>query len=943
MKRVAMHTLLAPMICLLLVASPLVSAEGQPALHQQGPRTVAKPSAASFAKALLPFVENQGQVQPEVSFYTHTFAGTVFVSAHGITYALPDMGSSGRPRRGVAIKEKFLPQGALRPRGMAKSAAVVSYFVGDKKDWRSHVPTYDGVDLGEPWPGIQVELRAYAKNLEKSFHVQPGAHVESIRIGIEGAKTIRVNEEGLLLLETELGPVAMSRPVAYQQIDNLRKPVEVAYVVNGTSYGFAVGSYDPKSVLVIDPLLASTFVGGDATGGFGDRAEAIALDAAGAVFIAGRTDRSDYPTTTGAYDTSINGGLDVVVSKLDSSLTSLQASTFIGGSADDEARAIALDPFGNVFVTGGTTSSNYPTTPLALDTTYDGGVENSFVSKLNNGLSMLLASTFVGGNSADDRAVDIAINAVGEVYVAGLVQDPNFATTPLAYDTSFNGIGDVFVAKLDNNLTSRLAATFLGGSLFDTGGHLAFDGSGNVYVAGNTESSDFPTTLGAYDTSFNSTGFRADAFVSKLNNGLTMLLASTFVGGSDHDGALDIALDSAGNVFIVGQTFSSDFPTTAGAHDTSFNGGFDDGYVSKLDGNLSSLLASTFIGGSGSEFARAVGLDAGTVFVAGTTSSSDFPTTSGAIDTSLGGSHDGYVSRLSSNLASLLDSTFLGGSSIEELTDLVLDASGLGIVFVTGLTSSSDFPVTPGAYDTTFSPSDLFVSKLAFGPPPPSFVLDHFKCYKVDKEDRKFTKRTVTLVDQFGDAKAEVVKLMEFCNPVRKKKDEEITEISHEDAHLKIYEINDTMTEEKRNVSVTNQFGRQLLQVEKAELLLVPAAKGRLGPNRDLNHFKCYKVGREDPKFEEGRVDLRDQFVNESVLVHKPRYLCNPVDKNDEGITRTRGRDHLIYYEAKGDKEKFTVNTRDQFSRRGGERLELGKSETLLVPSNKRLLENQEK
>ena len=307
-----------------------------------------------------------------------------------------------------------------------------------------------------------------------------------------------------------------SKPSAYQEINGKRVDVAAAYTLLSNPqyvYGFNVGSYDKKETLIIDPLLASTFIGG----GDWDCGRSIALDGGGNVYITGETCSSDYPTTLGAYDESHNGRCDVFVSKLDSSLSSLLASTFIGGSSNDYCgRSIALDGDGNVYITGETSSSDYPTT-------------------------------------------------LG------------------AYDESYNGNGDVFVSKLDSSLSSLLASTFIGGCYLERDNSIALDGDGNVYITGYTDSSDYPTTPGAYDESFN---VGDDVFVSKLDSSLSSLLASTFIGGSHGDGGRSIALDGDGNVYITGETWSSDYSTTLGAYDESYNGS-NDVFVSKLDADLS--------------------------------------------------------------------------------------------------------------------------------------------------------------------------------------------------------------------------------------------------------------------------------------------------------------------------------------------------------------------
>jgi uncharacterized repeat protein (TIGR02543 family) len=574
--------------------------------------------------------------------------------------------------------------------------------------------------LGEVWSGIEVKLKATQKTVEKLFYVKPGADPSKIVVEVDGAEGLKLSKDGEIIIKTGLGDLKLSKPSAWQEKDGKKLPVEVSYKLIGKNrYSFEVAKADPSLPIVIDPLLASTFIGGSGNDFVG---YSIALDSSGNVYVTGSTYSPDYPTTAGAYDRSYNGGSsDVFVSKLSNDLSQLLASTFIGGSRDDFGNSIALDSSGNVYVTGFTVSSDYPTTSGAYDTrcgtdgTCDGGFADVFVSKLSNDLSQLLASTFIGG-SRDDFGNSIALDSSGNVYVTGFTFSSDYPTTAGAYDRSYNDYGDVFVSKLSNNLSQLLASTFIGGSGFEHGFSIALDRSGNVYVTGDTSSPNYPTTSGAYDRSYNGS---VDVFVSKLSNDLSQLLASTFIGGSRNDEARSIALDSSGNVYVTGFTFSSDYPTTSGAYDRSYNGGSSDVFVSKLSNDLSQLLASTFIGGSARDVAFSIALDSsGNVYVTGWTDSSDYPTTSGAYDTRCGtdGTCDGgfadvFVSKLSNNLSQLLASTFIGGSRDDFGNSIALDSSGN--VYVTGRTYSSNYPTTSGAYDRGYNGySDVFVSKL---------------------------------------------------------------------------------------------------------------------------------------------------------------------------------------------------------------------------------------
>jgi len=581
----------------------------------------------------------------------------------------------------VAVKERFLSEQVLRATGLDKSDAIVNYFVGEKERWRSNIPTYLAVNLGEVWSGVDVELRAHGKNVEKIFNVKPGANVGDIRLAFEGVGSLKVSEDGELLLETELGTLAMTKPFAFQSIDGVQRHVDVSYFVQGNTYGFEVGSYDPRYTLIIDPLLASTYIGG---GGL-DFANAIALDNSGNVFVAGLAS-SGYPTAGSPFDSGHNGSIDVFVSKLNSDLTLLLASTFLGGSGDDTAFGIALDNSGNVFVAG-EAESGYPTAGSPFDSGHNGGFD-VFVSKLNNDLTSLLASTFIGG-SGDETAFAIALDN-SDVFIAGEAES-GYPTAGTPFDSGHNGGFDVFVSKLDSDLTSLLASTFLGGSGREEANAIALDNS-DVFVAGGAESG-YPTAGSPFDSGHNGS---FDVFVSKLDSGLTSLSASTFIGGSGEDIAFAIALDNS-DVFVAGQT-GSGYPTTGGAFDTSFNGKRD-GFVSKLDSGLTSLSASTFLGGSEPDAVFGIGIDSsGNVFVGGRVLSLDFPTTSGAFqETYGGGGWDGFVTKFDSSLASLLASTFIGGPFNDETFALTLDNSD---VFLTGF-AEKDFPTTTGAFQET--------------------------------------------------------------------------------------------------------------------------------------------------------------------------------------------------------------------------------------------------
>jgi hypothetical protein len=673
------------------------------------------------------WVKNEGQWDERALFSAPGYFGTTWIAKDGELLHVAvkkeeckeqTTKTKACPSKSWVISERWVGGKVQTITPEEELPTKVSYFIGnDPSKHRSNLPTYRYVSLGEVWSGIEVKLKATQKTVEKLFYVKPGADPSKIVVEVDGAEGLKLSKDGEIIIQTGLGDLKLSKPSAWQEKDGKKLPVEVSYKLIGKNrYSFVVAKADPSLPIVIDPILASTFIGGSGYEG----AHSIALDSSGNVYVAGFTYSSDYPTTSGAYD----NGSDVFVSKLSNDLSSLLASTFIGGSGYEGARSIALDSSGNVYVAGYTKSSDYPTTSYAYDTSYNGGYADVFVSKLSNDLSSLLASTFIGGIRYEE-AHSIALDSSGNVYVAGLTYSSNYPTTSYAYDTSYNGgDADVFVSKLSNDLSSLLASTFIGGSDEEIAYSIALDSLGNVYVAGYTYSFDYPTTSGAYDTKCGTDETETetetetcngnDVFVSKLSNDLSNLLASTFIGGSGPEVAYSIALDSSGNVYVTGLTYSSDYPTTSYAYDTSHNGGYADVFVSKLSNDLSSLLASTFIGGSGEEVAYSIALDSsGNVYVAGFTTSSNYPTTSGAYDTSYnGGDADVFVSKLSNDLSSLLASTFIGGSGEEVAYSIAL--YGSENVYVAGYTASSDYPTTSYAYDTSHNGgyTDVFVSKL---------------------------------------------------------------------------------------------------------------------------------------------------------------------------------------------------------------------------------------
>lgn len=402
--------------------------------------------------------------------------------------------------------------------------------------------------------------------------------------------------------------------------------------------------------------------------------------------------------------TSRSTGSDVFVTKLNPAGTAIIYSTYLGGSGDDFGYGIALDSSRNVYVAGSTQSTDFPVTAGALKETHPSVDSDVFVAKLDPAGSSLIYSTYLGG-SGDDFGYGLDVDGSGNVFVAGLTYSALFPTTPNAYDTTYNGSGDAFVARLNSTGSGLVYSTFLGGARLDEAQDIAVSG-GSAYVTGATASLTFPATVAAYDPVRNG---GIDAFVTRFNTTGSGLIFSTFLGGSGDETGHALAVEAGGSAHVTGETTSANLPVTPGAYDTTYSGS-GDAFVAGLDATGSNLLYATYLGGSGTDRGFGISLDGGNnACLTGLTTSWDYPTTPGAYDTTYAQT-DVFVTRLQAAPARLLYSTFLGGGSPDEGRGISLDSHGNA--YLTGVTSG-EFPTSPGAFDSSASvPRDAFVAKL---------------------------------------------------------------------------------------------------------------------------------------------------------------------------------------------------------------------------------------
>lgn len=479
--------------------------------------------------------------------------------------------------------------------GVERLPGRSNYFIGnDRRKWRANVPSYSKVKYKNVYSGIDLVYYGNQQELEYDFIVSPGARPGLISMTFEGMRRMQIDSNGDLLLDTAEGQARHHKPKAYQEIAGRRKEVAASFLINERrEVSFVLGEYDERLALVIDPVFSySTFLGGNSS----DAIRGIAVDSAGNAYVTGETASTNFPVTANGYRTVHSGGFnDVIVSKLNPTGTALLSSTYLGGNGFDSGLDIAVDSSGKAYVTGSTTSSDFPTTPGAFQTVRRGG-DDFFIAKVDtnppacspqtkenpfNCVEALVYSTFLGG-SANDFVNAITIDASGNAYVVGYSDTFNVAdypTTPGAFQTTghlFNPDG--VVTKLNPTGTGLVYSTYLGGGRSQTSfgddsvSDITVDSQGNAYVTGATDSPTFPTTPGSFQPactncgSFNNSSEAIiDGFVTKLNPTGTALLYSTYLGGNQQDFGVAIEVDSAGNAYVTGGVFSVDFPTTPGA------------------------------------------------------------------------------------------------------------------------------------------------------------------------------------------------------------------------------------------------------------------------------------------------------------------------------------------------------------------------------------------
>ena len=662
------------------------------------------PLSAKLGALPMRFEPNVGQFDERILFLGRAPAYNLFLTRDGATLGLRTK-HAGVVVDTSVLRMRVVGERPVQPSAFERLPGSSNYVVGsDPSKWRTGVEGYARVRYSNVLPGVDVDYYgAGGQRLEYDVVLAPGADPNGVTLAFEGASSIELDARGAAHLAVHGGGEVVQPPPFAYQLDaaDRRQRVDVRYVLHEGGLGFAIGQFDPRRALVVDPTLVySTYLGGSGS----DGAYGVAVDASGATYIAGTTSSTNFPGASFPASDGA-GNYHVFVTKLNPIGSAIVYSTYLGGNGNDFANDLAIDSAGEAFVVGATSSTNFPIA-TTLQSGYGGGSFDGFITKLSTAGSVVF-STYAGG-SLNDQAEGVAVDGAGEAFVTGLTFSTNFPTASPLQGVNLAASGTAFVAKLNAAGSAFIYSTYLGGSTQDAANAIAIDSAGEAYIVGSTSSSNFPTS-GPLQT--NNRGGPGDAFVAKLNATGSAFVYSTYLGGSEPDTANAIALDAAGEAFVVGSTASANFPTASPLQSTL--GGPEDAFVAKLNSAGSALVYSTYLGGSAADYGNSVAVDATSeAFVTGYTSSIDFPTAS-PIQGNNAGKEDVFVTSYNAAGTALLYSTYLGGSDNDLGNRIVVDASGNAVVVGELGAGSTNFPTVSPIQGTEAGSDDALVVKIA--------------------------------------------------------------------------------------------------------------------------------------------------------------------------------------------------------------------------------------
>lgn len=667
---------------------------------------------------IIKFTENKNQWDKTILYRAQLDGGVLFLEKDGFTYNFYDkeavsethfasQNKNERNNKNSKIYQAITPtkSHAFRMTFVNSELSVetsanqpthdyCNYFIGNNKSkWASNVKNYGEVNYKNIYKNIHLQVLGLQNSIKYNFYVAPQADVTEIELLYEGVSAIRIDTEGALRVKTSLNELLEQHPFAYQWAGNKQIQVPCEFVLEGSSvhFNFPKG-YDKSKELIIDPVLVFAATSGSTASNFGHTAT---YDADGNLYSGGIAFGQGFPTTLGAYDTVFNGGdEDVVITKYDATGTFLQYSTYLGGTSDEIVSSLIVDAQNNLYLYGVTGSSDFPVSTNAYDKSFNGGLyyvphpsngntfnngTDIFVAEFNATGAFLLASTYIGGSGND---------GVNSNNVQALIAIPGqsglFSAYPL--DSLQYNYGDYYRGEID------------------------LDKTGNIVIATSTRSGDFPIVNG-FDKTL---GGQQDAVVFKMNNNLSQLIWSTYLGGSDNDCANALVIDDSSNVYVTGGTRSSDFPATTGAKQTVFGGGKADGYITKIKADGSAKIYSTYWGTSAYDQCYFVQLDKkNNVYTFGQTEGA-MPVTGSVYNNPNSGQ---FITKMNDSLSNVIFSTVFGnGNGIPNIspTAFLIDnceniyVSGWADGFNTNRPSTTGMPVTSDALDGTTQGYDFF-------------------------------------------------------------------------------------------------------------------------------------------------------------------------------------------------------------------------------------------
>ena len=708
--------------CLLLglvvaIATPLALAASIPnrlAAHDPAHGASAHAAAAArqaYGELPIAFEPNQGQADAAVRYFSRGPGYSLYLTQ---SQAVLSLRSNDNDNATAAVIRLGFDGANTSPRiaGIAPQQAHSNYFTGRRA--MRDVAHFGKVGYSDLYPGVDLVYYGNQGQLEYDFVVSPGSDPSRIALDFNGVRSMHVDARGNLVLGTTVGDVVQHAPIAYQMVGGGRRAIEATYAINARGkVGFRLGDYDHGQQLVIDPVLVySTYHGG----GLGDRGYDIVVDANSNAYVTGRVDSTTGFPVLGAYQATNKGASDVFVSKFGPTGT-LVYSTYIGGTGTDEGAGIAIDASGNAYVTGRTTSINFPLVNAFQSAL--GGTQDAFLVKLNAAGNGLVYSTYLGGNANPGGATltgeygyGVAVDSAGSAYVTGLSVSTNFPTVNAYKSTGGGSFDDVFVTKFSPAGNSLVYSTYLGGDQFDEGYSIAVDATGAAYVGGITASSNFPL-LGARQGAY---GGNNDGFLTKLSPAGNSLVYSTYIGGFGQDSVYGVAVDANGSAYVAGVTSSANFPVQKSLQ--AYNGGVASGsadaFVMQFTAAGNAVAYASYLGGSGNESGIGLAIDGnGNAYVVGQTTSTNFPTVAPiqAANASLNSAADVFVTKVAAGGASILYSTYLGGAGDDFGNDIAVNSSG--DAFITGQTSSTNFPTANARQAASGGSSDAFVARIS--------------------------------------------------------------------------------------------------------------------------------------------------------------------------------------------------------------------------------------